>query len=105
MAKHDAGNDNRREQRRHAECRATAKVSVSVQIIDASTNGLRARMSLTLPVGTMMKIALPGGTERHVRIAWTAGEEIGCEFMAPLKPEELERLLAATAIARPSAAG
>ena len=94
-------NDARRAPRSRTECRATARVALSVEVIDASANGIRARMSITLPVGTTLKIGLPGAVQRHARIVWVNDGEIGCEFLAPLSVEELDRLLAATPDARP----
>lgn len=88
--------DNRRDDRMPVECRATARVALSVEILDASPGGVRARISLPLPVGAMIKIGLPGGAERHARIAWAQEGVVGCEFMAPLKPAELAGLLAGT---------
>ncbi|WP_298673514.1 PilZ domain-containing protein [uncultured Sphingomonas sp.] len=93
--------DARRAPRSPAECRATARVAVSVEVIDASANGIRARISIALPVGTTLKIGLPGAVQRHARIIWSNDGEIGCEFLAPLSEEELGSVLAATPDARP----
>lgn len=93
--------DARRAPRSPVECRATARVAVSIELLDASVNGLRARLSIPLPVGTTLKMGLPGGVQRHARIIWTTDGEIGCEFLASLSSEELELLLAATPDARP----
>ncbi|MFW2853111.1 PilZ domain-containing protein [Sphingomonas sp. TX0543] len=93
--------DARRAPRAPAECRATARVAVSVEVVDASSNGIRARMSIPLPVGTTLKIGLPGGVQRHARIIWASDGEIGCEFLAPLAIDELDLLLAAAPDARP----
>lgn len=86
-------NDNRREPRISVECRATARIALSVEILDASPSGVRARVSLPLPVGTVLKIGLPGGTERHARVAWAEDGLVGCEFMAPLDADHLRKLL------------
>lgn len=102
MATRAISQDNRREPRLAAECKATARIALCVEILDASHRGVRARISVPLPVGTTLKIGLPGGTERHAKIAWSEGELFGCEFMAPLSPAELAKLLAATPLARAS---
>ncbi|KQN92677.1 hypothetical protein ASE95_08355 [Sphingomonas sp. Leaf231] len=95
--------DNRREPRIPAECRGLARLAVSIEILDASAAGLRARTTLPLATGTLMKLSLPGGSERHARIAWVEGATFGCEFMKPLTPRELRGLVDATANAAPYA--
>lgn len=98
-----SSNDNRREPRLPVECRATARIALSVEVLDASRRGCRARISVPLPVGTTLKIGLPGGTERHARIAWMDADVFGCEFLAPLSKADLESLAVATPVARPCA--
>lgn len=103
MAGPDHFNDKRRDQRVATECRAIARIALSVEILDASAGGVRARISVPLPVGAVLKMGLPGGTERHARIAWAREGLVGCEFMAPLDARALDRLLAATAQVRHAA--
>lgn len=91
--------NSRRETRVAVECKASARIALCVEILDASSMGVRARISVPLPVGTTLKIGLPGGAERHARVAWADGGLVGCEFMAPLDPRDLTRLLAGTASA------
>ena len=91
--------EHRREPRVPAHCRATARVALSVEVLNASRNGLQARISIPLPIGTALRMRLPGGLERHARIAWVRGEVFGCEFVAPLAPRELDAVVAATPIA------
>ncbi|MFT3978799.1 MAG: PilZ domain-containing protein [Sphingomonas bacterium] len=93
--------DERRAPRSPVECRATARIALSMELLDASALGVRARMSIPLPVGTTLKISLPGGVERHARIVWVKDREIGCEFLAELNPKELDTLLIATPLASP----
>jgi len=95
--------DNRREPRVPAECRGLARLAVSIEILDASAAGLRARTTLSLAAGTLLKLTLPGGAERHARVAWVDGNLFGCEFMKPLGVRELRDLLDATANAAPYA--
>lgn len=96
MGERKPSKDSRREKRVSVECRASARIALCVEILDASSMGVRARMSVPLPVGTTLKIGLPGGTERHARVAWAEGGLVGCEFMAPLDHKDLTRLLAGT---------
>ncbi|WP_294194111.1 PilZ domain-containing protein [uncultured Sphingomonas sp.] len=95
--------DNRREPRVPAECRGLARLAVSIEIVDASAAGLRARTSLPLVAGTLLKLTLPGSAERHARVAWVDGNVFGCEFMKPLNVKELRDLVDATANAAPYA--
>ncbi|MEH3103163.1 MAG: hypothetical protein PGN12_04580 [Sphingomonas phyllosphaerae] len=95
--------DNRRETRVPAECRGLARLAISIEILDASAAGLRARTAMTLISGTLLKLTLPGGAERHARIAWVDGHIFGCEFMKPLNSKELRDLVDATANAAPYA--
>lgn len=95
--------DNRREPRIPAECRGLARLAVSIEILDASPAGLRARTTLPLAAGTLLKLTLPGGAERHARVAWVDDHVFGCEFMKPLNAKELRELVDATANAAPYA--
>ncbi len=95
--------DNRREPRLPAECRGLARLAVSIEILDASAAGVRARTTLPLAAGTLLKLTLPGSAERHARVAWVDGNVFGCEFMKPLSPRELRDLVDATANAAPYA--
>jgi hypothetical protein len=95
--------DNRRDPRFSTECRAMARVAISVTILDVSANGLRARISLPLAVGTLLKFSLPGGSEHHARIAWHDADVFGCEFMKTLNSHELRRVVEASSNAAPVA--
>ncbi len=95
--------DNRREPRIPAECRGLARLAISIEILDASAAGLRARAGMPLAAGTLLKLTLPGGAERHARIAWVDDHVFGCEFMKPLNAKELRDLIDATANAAPYA--
>jgi hypothetical protein len=51
----------------------------------------------------LLKLTLPGGAERHARIAWVDDHIFGCEFMKPLNSKELRDLVDATTNAAPYA--
>jgi hypothetical protein len=89
------GEDNRREERYNVSLRGSARVAVGIEVLDVSSRGARARVSLPLPVGTLIKIGLPGEKTRHARVVWWNEGVTGFEFLAPLKPYELEELCAA----------
>lgn len=80
-----------------------ARLAVSVEITNASAQGVRGRTSLPLAVGTLLKLSLPGSSERHARVAWVEDDQFGCEFMKPLTSNELRELVEATANAAPYA--
>lgn len=84
--------DSRREARAAVACKASARIALSVELIDISRQGVRARISVPLPVGAMLKIKLPDGVERHARVVWARDDLVGCEFLAPLDPKEIARL-------------
>lgn len=95
--------DHRRDPRFSTECRAMARIAVSITILDVSANGLRARISLPLAIGTLLKLSLPGGSEHHARIAWHDDDVFGCEFMKTLNSHELRHVVEASANAAPVA--
>ena len=84
--------DQRRAPRHLVDCRATAKLALSISILDASVLGLRGRASLPLPPGTLLNLTLPGHAARHARVTWAEGDTFGCEFLKALTPDELRRL-------------
>lgn len=96
--------EQRREQRQPTRCRATARVALSIELLDASVHGFRARCPLPLPIGSTLRIGMPGGADRHARISWNDGDEFGGEFLAALGASELDKVVEAGAIATPRAA-
>jgi hypothetical protein len=101
MASGQRSTEARREDRVAVTMRGSARVAVSIEFIDLSPNGVRARLSLPLPIGTVIKIGLPREQSRHAKVVWT---EDGVTGLAPLPPEEF-RLMAeeATRDAAPAA--
>lgn len=89
--------DQRRARRHPVDCRATAKLALSISILDASVLGLRGRASLPLPPGTLLNLTLPGHAARHARVTWQEGDTFGCEFLKALTHDELQRLTDAQA--------
>lgn len=87
--------DARREERLAINAKGSARLALGIDLIDASSIGVRARMAVDLPIGTLLKIGLPGGPSRHARVAWSREGLTGCEFLAPLDAEELAALFAA----------
>ena len=96
----DTGADARRHDRHIMGMKGSARIALGIDIIDASTSGVRACLSVPVPVGTLIKIGLAGQT-RHARVVWTSGDETGCEWLAPLAPHELKAVLGQ---AKPAAA-
>lgn len=73
--------------------KGSARIAVGIDIVDASASGVRARLSVPLPVGTLINIGLPGNHKRHARVVWSDGDVTGCEFVQPLDSYELVTLL------------
>jgi hypothetical protein len=87
------GQDARRAPRHPIGAKGSARIALQIEIIDASEGGVRARLSVPLPVGTLLRITLAGQT-RHARVAWTDGDVTGCEWLAPLERHEMRAVLA-----------
>lgn len=85
----DKQEENRREPRIPTDHKATARIAISIELIDISLSGARARVSLPLPVGTVIKLGLGGDRVRHARVAWSDEGITGFEFLAPLDAEDL----------------
>jgi hypothetical protein len=66
---------------------------VTVEILDLSTHGFRARTHLALAPGTDVWLKLPGLETLHGRVAWMQGTLIGCAFAQPLHPAVLEMIV------------
>lgn len=88
--------DHRRDPRKQVKRRASVRLALSIEILDASRRGIRARLPFPIPIGTTLKIGISEGVERHARVAWTEANVFGCEFIAPLSPRELAALLETT---------
>jgi len=88
----DAGADARRHDRHLMGVKGSARIALGIDIIDASTSGVRACLSVPVPVGTLIKIGLAGQT-RHARVVWTDGEVTGCEWLAPLTITEMRAVM------------
>jgi hypothetical protein len=66
--------------------------SSSVQVSDVSEGGCRLHVDIPLEPGSETWLKLPGLEARRVRIVWSDGHHIGCEFDRPLYPAEIETL-------------
>lgn len=89
--------EHRREPRYPIAAKGSARLALGIELIDANAIGVRARIAVELPIGTLLKIGLPGGFSRHARVAWGRNGITGCEFLAPLNRAELAALLGADA--------
>jgi hypothetical protein len=66
--------------------------SAAVRVSDVSEGGCRLRCEQPLGEGSEMWLKLPGLEARRVRVVWTEGHTLGCEFETPLYPGEIETL-------------
>jgi hypothetical protein len=81
--------NNRREARVATDAKASARIALGIELIEISCNGARARVSIPLPIGTVVRLGLGRDRVRHARVAWSAEGIAGLEFLAPLAPEEV----------------
>lgn len=88
--------DSRREPRIATRGKASVRIALGIDLIDISANGARAKVSIPLPVGTLVKLGLGVGRDRHARVVWADGGLTGFEFLAPLAPAELPDALPAS---------
>lgn len=91
------GVDGRREPRTPTDRKASARIALGVDLIDISRNGARARLSIPLPVGTLVKLGLGTAGERHARVIWSDDGLTGFEFLAPLDSAAVAQATAAAA--------
>ncbi len=85
--------DVRKSTRHSLNIKGSARIAVGIDIIDASATGVKARLSVPLPIGTLINIGLPGNNKRHARVVWSEGDITGCEFVQPLDSYDLVTLL------------
>jgi len=95
LTNYSTDGEKRSEERIPVDRRATARFALSLELRDVSAHGLRVRCELRLPVGTVIRFALPGAVQTHARVAWSDGEHIGCDLLRALTPSELTAITAA----------
>jgi hypothetical protein len=69
--------------------------SVTIQIIDLSTEGFRAATHLDLFPGSDVWLKLPGIESLHARVVWMRGHMLGCQFVRALHPAVLDMVVRA----------
>jgi hypothetical protein len=89
-----------REAERHrvefdATLRDPAFVPLDVVVEDLSTGGFRIVTSTTLPLAAEIGLGLAGIGTHRARIVWRSEGVYGCEFLTPLKDDELRTALSA----------
>ena len=75
-----------------ATARLPAGEPVQIRINDLSISGFRAAIPLALKPGMLLRIGLPTGRSPHATVVRNDGDSVGCAFVAPLDPEDLELL-------------
>jgi hypothetical protein len=73
-----------------AALREEGVTTTEVTLLDVSTGGFRAETPTPIEDGSEVWIKLPGFEARRSRIVWVKDKDIGCEFLVPLHPRELE---------------
>jgi len=66
--------------------------SVTVEVMDLSTDGFRVLSHLDLQPGLDVWLRLPGLEPFHAEVAWTDGLHAGCRFEKPLHPAVLQMI-------------
>ena len=66
--------------------------SVTVEVMDLSTDGFRVLSHLDLQPGTDVWLRLPGLEPFHAEVAWTDGLHAGCKFAKALHPAVLQMI-------------
>jgi hypothetical protein len=69
--------------------------SVTVQIVDLSTDGFRAATHLQLFPDSDIWLKLPGIESLHARVVWMRGHLLGAQFVRPLHPAVLAMVVGA----------
>src|SRR6185503_12966556 len=69
--------------------------SVTVQVIDLSTDGFRAATHLQLFTGDDIWLKLPGLESLHARVVWMRGHMLGAQFVRALHPAVLDMVVRA----------
>lgn len=67
----------------------------TVQIVDISTHGARLSAVHILRTGDTFWIKLPMLEPQEARVAWADEFIVGCQFVHPLHPSVLDRILQA----------
>jgi hypothetical protein len=66
--------------------------TTEVTLLDVSTGGFKAESPTEFEEGSEVWIKLPGFEVKRSTVVWVRGRDIGCEFLMPLHPRELELL-------------
>jgi hypothetical protein len=66
---------------------------VTIQVLDLSVDGFRARAPIELAEDDDVWLRLPGLEAYAARVVWTDGAQIGCVFARPLHPAVLEMIV------------
>lgn len=67
--------------------------SVTVEVMDLSTDGFRVLSHLDLQPGLDVWLRLPGLEPFHATVAWTDGLHSGCKFAKPLHPAVVQMIV------------
>lgn len=74
--------------------------SVTVEVMDLSTDGFRVLSHLDLQIGLDVWLRLPGLEPFHATVAWTDGLNAGCKFAKSLHPAVLQMIVSKSQVTR-----
>ncbi|MDB5670748.1 MAG: PilZ protein [Alphaproteobacteria bacterium] len=75
-----------------AALREEGVTTTEVTLVDVSEGGFKAETDSPLEEGSEVWLKLPGFEVRRSTVVWSQGRDIGCEFLVPLHPRELDLL-------------
>ncbi|WP_133364886.1 PilZ domain-containing protein [Qipengyuania sediminis] len=60
-----------------------------IEVHNLSRTGMLVESRIVLAIGTILEVALPGGSEHRAEIVWTDESLFGCRFETPLTKAQL----------------
>lgn len=64
-----------------------------IEVHNLSRTGMLVECPVRLPVGTLLDVALPGGSSHQAEIVWSDESLFGCRFAKPLTKAQLSAAL------------
>lgn len=76
-----------------AALRPSGAKKFEVDVIDISLIGVGLGMAANLHIGNRVWLTVPGMAGLESNIVWRNGHRYGCEFLSPLHPAVLDRIV------------
>ena len=62
------------------------------RVVDLSKRGAKLEVYCDLPIHSMITLSLPNHDTVRARVMWSNDFEAGCQFIEPLKDDELDMI-------------